>query len=222
MFWRKVTNKDLYRKAGKKITIKEGKEISFKSHVGLIESGICRLATITPEGNERVYIYFKKGNLVGFLRHLLPESEYPESHIYKTRNRVRSMTEVTMYLIEIDAYQHLLDHESEAYIDLTLALAQNLSNMLEHSSLVACENAPIRICTMLIEFSEYCEGRWFLPRCFTQNEIANFLSLHKITVAKIFKTLRLAGYIQRSKRDIELLDKKSLEMIIRRELCIRY
>lgn len=222
MFWGEVKDKNIYRKIGKKTIIPEGREISFKRHVGVVDSGICRLATVTPEGNERVYIYFKKGNLVGFLRHLLPESEYPESQIYKTRNRVRTMTEVTAYLIEVHAYQNLLDHEPRAYIDLTLALAQNLSNMLEHSSLVACENAPIRVCTMLVEFSEYREGRWLLPRCFTQSEFAHFLSLHKITVAKIFKTLRLAGYIHRNKRNIELLDKKSLEMIIQRELCIRY
>lgn len=207
---------------GKKTIIPEGREISFNRHVGLIESGICGLATVTPKGNERVYIYFKKGNLIGFLRHLLPESDYPESHIYKTRNRIRTMTEVTVYLIEADLFHNLLDNEPQAYIDLTLALAQNLSNMLEHSSLVACENAPIRVCTVLVEFSEYRKGRWILPRCFTQNEIANFLSLHKITVAKIFKTLRSAGYIERNMRNIELLDKKSLEMIIQRELCIWY
>ncbi len=223
MFWRKGNYLELFRKAGKKKEFPAGHELDITRYSAVVlESGICSLGTVTPDGDERAFLYFKKGNIMGFIRHLLPESEFPESHIYKSRIRIRTMTDATLYILDRRALRQLLEEHPETYADITGALAQNMSNMLEHASLFTCENAPVRICAMLVEFSEYREGRWILPQCFTQNEMANFLSLHKITVAKVIKALRQEGFIDRSRRNIELLDKASLEMVVQRELSLRY
>jgi CRP-like cAMP-binding protein len=93
---------------------------------------------------------------------------------------------------------------------------------MEHSAWLACENAPVRICSMLLEFSECVGGIYLMPRCFTQAEMAHFLSLHKITVAKVLKSLREAGFIRKDGQLIRLVDREALIKIVNRELCIRY
>lgn len=199
-----------------------GQEMDTNRYVGLVESGICALATVTPEGNERTYLYFKTGDLIGFLRHVLPRDKFPRAHFYRAPNHIVAKTRVELTLIEKDTFLDLTRSDTGCHNDFTLSLAQNLANLLEHSALVACESAPIRICSMLLEFCEKEGERSFLPTCFTQGEISAFLSLHKITVAKVLKSLAEAGYIMRMGRRLEVVDRVRLTQVVKRELCIRY
>jgi CRP-like cAMP-binding protein len=222
MFWEKTQHSDVFKSIGTKHSFPPNSEFELGNDVAYLESGICAVATVTPEGNDRIYLYFKSGNLMGFLRHILPVENFADSHIHKVRNRVVSKTKAEIYTIKKDDFFHLLSSNPEYYKVLTLALAQNLSNVMEHSAWLACENAPVRICSMLLEFSECVGGIYLMPRCFTQAEMAHFLSLHKITVAKVLKSLREAGFIRKDGQLIRLVDREALIKIVNRELCIRY
>lgn len=157
MFWEKTQHSDVFKRIGKKHSFPANSELALGHDVAYLEKGICAVATVTQEGNDRTYLYFKSGNLMGFLRHILPADTFTNSHIHKVRNRVVSRTKVELYTIKKDDFFRLLSSNPEYYKVLTLALAQNLSNVMEHSAWLACENAPIRICSMLLEFSE-CVG----------------------------------------------------------------
>lgn len=222
MFWNQIQNVEAFRRLGRKAEFPTGSEIDTKRYVAIIERGICALATMTPEGNERTYMYFKPGNLVGFLRHILSQDQFPHAHIYKTRNRIVAKTKVELTLIDKDDFLNLIAKDVRCHSDFTISLAQNLSNLIEHSALVSCENAPIRICAMLLEFCEKEDMRYFMPACFTQNEMSVFLSLHKITVAKVLRSLKEAGYIRKEGRRVEVVDHARLSQVVNREVCIRY
>lgn len=222
MFWEEILHSDVFKGIGKKTSFSAGTEILLGNDVAYLVSGICGLATITPEGNDRTYFYFKSGNLMGFLRHILPAQTFGDSHIHKTRNRIVSKTKVECYIIKKDDFFQLLSTHPKYYEVLTIALAQNLSNVLEHSAWLSCENAPARVCSMLLEFSELVGGDYLLPRCFTQAEMAHFLSLHKITVAKVLKSLREANFIGKDGQLTRITDREALVKIVDRELCIQY
>lgn len=167
-------------------------------------------------------MYFKSGNLTGFIRHLLPKARYPKSYIHQTVNHIITRTSVTCYLIAKEDFFNLLKSNIQCYEDLTYSLAQNLSNVLEHSALVASENAPSKICAMLLEFSEPKNGRDVLHSCFNYSEIGNFLSLHTVTVAKIFKTLKDKQYIEKVDGHIVIRDKEKLLEICNNEYVFSY
>ena len=222
MFWEKILYSDVFKGIGKQISFPANCELPIGNDVAYLERGICGVATVTQEGNDRTYLYFKSGNLMGFLRHILPVDTFAASHIHKTRNRVVTKTKVDCYIIKKEDFFRILKTNPAYYQVLTIALAQNLSNVMEHSAWLACENGPIRICSMLLEFSELAGGIYLLPRCFTQAEMAHFLSLHKITVAKILKSLREANFIRKDGQLIRIMDREALIKIVNRELCIRY
>lgn len=222
MFWEKAQHSELFKGIGKKASFPSNCELPIGNDVAYLESGICGVATITPEGNDRTYLYFKPGNLMGFLRHILPAPTFAGSHIHKTRNRIVSKTEVECYIIKKEVFFQTLAAQPEYYKVLTVALAQNLSNVLEHSAWLACENAPIRICSMLLELSDLVDGVYMLPRCFNQIEMAHFLSLHKITVSKVLKSLREEDFISKDGQLIRIRNRAALNKIVNRELCIRY
>lgn len=222
MFWEKVQHTEVFKGIGNKTSFPANCELPIGNDVVYLDVGICGLATITPEGNDRTYLYFKPGNLMGFLRHILPESTFAASHIHKTRNRIVSKTKVECYIIKKEVFFQTLTTQPEYYKVLTVSLAQNLSNVLEHSAWLACENAPIRICSMLLELSDFIGGIYLLPRCFTQAEMAHFLSLHKITVSKVIKALREENFISKDGQLIRIRNRDALIKIVNRELCIRY
>ena len=222
MFWEHIHHADAFRRVGRRESLPAGREIDTLANVALVERGICALATMTPEGNERIYLYFKSGNLVGFLRHVLHRDNYPRAHFYRTRNRVVAKTRVELTLIDKDIFLDLVRRDAGCQRDFTISLAQNLANLMEHSALVSCESAPIRICAMLLEFCEPEGERSVLPACFTQGEISAFVALHKITVAKVLGSLTEAGYIRRTGRRLEVLEPAGLTQVVERELCIRY
>ena len=222
MFWEPVHNADAFRRAGHREVLPAGREMDAGRYVALVESGICGLTTVTPEGNERTYLYFKPGDLVGFLRHVLHQDKFPRAHFYRTRNRVVAKSRVELTLIDKDAFLDLTRRHAGCHQDFTISLAQNLANLMEHSALVSCESAPIRICAMLLEFCEPEGERSVLPACFTQGEISAFLALHKITVAKVLGSLTEAGYIRRTGRRLEVVEPARLTQVAERQLCIRY
>ena len=56
MFWEPVHNADAFRRAGHREVLPAGREMDAGRYVALVESGICGLTTVTPEGNERTYL----------------------------------------------------------------------------------------------------------------------------------------------------------------------
>lgn len=222
MFWSEIKNKNDFISIGKKVTLAKSEEVPLDGNVIYIDKGICALTRTTKEGHEKVYMYFKPGNLTGFIRHLLPKTQYPKSYIHQTVNTIITKTEVACYLIKKEHFFDLLKENSRYYEDLTYSLAQNLSNVLEHSALVASENAPSKICAMLLEFSEPKNDRDVLHSCFNYAEIGNFLSLHTVTVAKIFKTLKDKQYIEKIDGQLVIKNKEKLLEICNNEYSFSY
>jgi len=80
------------------------------------------------------------------------------------------------------------------------------------------------LCELLLENNvRDKQGRLLVSKTFSNNaEVSRLLGVHKVTVAKILKSLKEEGIIDRNKVGIIILDKKSLETYANAEKSIKY
>lgn len=165
-----------------------------------LDSGKCVLSLDDSRGDTISLFYFKPGQLVNFLPLLvkcfpldadLLKRKVPSSHFH-----VKALTDCRLYSINMDWFAREFGRDSSLQCLFLHAAMLNLINSYRN-----VWNAPIlsntqRICTLIIASQE---ENGVLPGYLTQAEISRHLSMHPITVAKIFARLRKAGHIE--KRD---------------------
>lgn len=66
------------------------------------------------------------------------------------------------------------------------------------------------LCELILRNAEVRDGGAFLPKKYTNVEMAKFLSVHKVTVARILRVLKEEGCVARTKNGLQILDKAAL------------
>ena len=222
MFWHKVPQAETFKSLGTPLYIEKGASIPIGEHVYFIEEGIAALTMLTPSGDEKTYLYFKEGNLLGFIRFTLPLEVFERSYLSINVNSIVAKTPLHLYAINNKTFFQELENNPLLYKDLSLSLTQNLSNVLEHSFWVASEDASTRLCLMLQNFMIEEDNKCVLPKCFTYREMSNFLSIHTVTIAKICKRLCDERIIERSGHRLFITNRERLKKIATREESLQY
>lgn len=168
---------------------------------------------LTDSGDEKIFMYFKAGNLFGYMRYVMPNERFAKSYITINLNTMIAKTQLRVRAINHDFFFDAIQKAPLLYKDLSVALTQNLSNVLEHSYWLASEDASTRLCLMILNFVEKQRNEYYLPRCFTYLEMGNFLSIHAVTIAKIVKNLIGMRILERHGHTIKIIDIDRLQRI---------
>ena len=163
--------------------------------------GAVTLTAMSAVGGAHSLIYFHPGDLLSFIpsvnqAYAIPHDAfdfllYNESLVMctKTRCRLVSMT-----------HGEFMKHMDEEPLKslLICGLAGNLMKIIVQSVNNTTLPATVRVCRMLSVFMEK-KPPHALPRYLTYTEIAGHLSLHVMTVTKIFRSLRKEGILDKDK-----------------------
>ena len=76
------------------------------------------------------------------------------------------------------------------------------------------EAVPVRFCRLLVKMSQKNGEEDVLPSFFTYREISAYLGINPITVARLVKALKKAGYIRKAGNRIVLADSLAVRKII--------
>ncbi|MGT2925438.1 helix-turn-helix domain-containing protein [Streptococcus caviae] len=76
------------------------------------------------------------------------------------------------------------------------------------------EPVALRYCRFLLEHSKLINGRYELPKFFKYQEIADYLAIHPVTVAKLTKTLAIQNILSKSGQQIIIRDHQALTRLL--------
>ena len=202
----------LLREMGTEIDLPKG-AVMRRDRVYFLESGYCALLALTDTGESYSFLYFRPGMLLNFMpavAHTVKLHEVTRRRVSVLNQHV-IMTRTPCRLLAVGAKDfackvaNSLPHQRL----LTQALVENWINLLSLSLDITSRPAAVRVCRLLLDNTPD-EPASRIPGFLTYPEIAAHLSLHCITVTKIFSALRHEGLLQKEGRAHLLMDRERL------------
>lgn len=189
------------------------------NYVYLLEEGICALTSITKQGEENVYLYFRPYRIIGFNQFVVsPEKLNASSPEFS----VITKTTCSLYQIPYCTFQELISKSTEFNAFLLETLADNYNDALIHFHLMQEESVVVRLCHLLFEVSQIKDGARVVPRFFTYAEMSKYLGCHSVTVSRIMAKLKQKGYITKTPGGITIEKEEALQELINSESRFQY
>jgi len=205
----------LLRQIGREERLARG-DLLQTDHIYYLLEGLCVLIHYGPLGEESSLIYFEAGRLLNFLPKL--SRVYPmQSKTLRRRQprdtfAVRARTACRLLRIDHDVFVRELDKSAPLHALLEQSLAENCLNLLARAGNSPLLPAPQRICRLMAELMPESPPHR-LPSYMSYGEMAVHLSMHPVTVAKIFQALKAEGIAWRERGAVCVFDVARLHRI---------
>lgn len=194
--------------------IRQGEKVDFLYY---LTSGTCYRTLITEKGDEIIYGIKESNNsfqsLLGVL--VLFSNEISVYHFIARSNcRCYKIPKETFWLYlraNPDILSQLLQMAMCDYRQLVDSFQARKEGKVAN-----------RLCKFLLNNTQDHNGILLVNRIYSNAEISRFLGIHQVTVAKILKTLKNEGIINKEKEGIRILNEKSLIKYAKDENIIDY
>lgn len=193
-----------------------------RQHACLLDSGICALTTLTREGENKIHLYFAPKRMVGFAQ--LGEERLSECMKQLTDQPISiiAKTDCVIYKMKGSVF-HQLMKEDLAFCNLMYdILTENYLNIFQRYIQMEEASVPVRICTLLLDYCVLQDGEYMLPHFFTYTEIANYLSIHPVTVSRVMIALKERGCIIRHGQNVLVQDRALLGRVAHKDIILKY
>lgn len=177
-------------------------------YVYYLKKGNVNREIITSNGIESVLSFKQAGqgifSIVGILY------LYDEDYRYVSANDFVAMTDCECYKIPANSIRmYLRQHPEELEKVITVALKETLSITQRY---LAKTETPIHVvfCRWVLNHLVEEEGELYLPKKYTNIEMAKHMTVHKVTISRILRALREEGTVERTKKGLHILNHKLL------------
>lgn len=189
---------DAMRHISQELVLPKGTVLSPRMIYYLID-GVCSLLCLSKEGNEYSFVYFKPHMLLNFLPTVARHGVYgniTEKRIQRMRHIIMTKTPCTVLCTPGEVF--LRHMEQNLYLNqlLVRSLTENWVNLLDLSTGITSAPVSVRVCQLVVD-NLPAVPPYGIPRFLTHAEIAAHLSMHTITVTKIFRALREQKIIEK-------------------------
>ena len=180
------------------ISVPRGTKLTVGRIYYLLE-GAVTLTALPVTGERLSLIYFHPGDLLSFIpavnhAYAIPHEAY-DLLLMSENLAMFTKTPCRLMSMEPEVFIRHMDEEPLKTL-LMHGLAGNLMKIIVQSVNNSTLPATVRVCRMLAVFMDK-EAPHVLPRYLTYQEIAGHLSMHVMTVTKIFQTLRREGILDK-------------------------
>ncbi|HJD97264.1 Crp/Fnr family transcriptional regulator [Mailhella massiliensis] len=182
----------------REISVPRGTKLMIGNVFYLLE-GAVSLTAVSATGERHSLVYFEPGDLLSFIPSVNHVYSIPhEAFDFLLYNESLAMFAQTPCRLVCTDHRQFMRHMDEEPIKTLLirGLASNLLKVIVQSVNNCTLSATVRVCRMLSVFMQKEEPH-AIPRYLTHTEIAGHLSLHVMTVTKIFHSLRREGILGR-------------------------
>ena len=189
----------------------------------VLEGHVALMGT-SVEGEGHSFIHFRPGDVLNFFPVVADSCGIPWTsnsfRLFCESLDMRTKTPCRLILVEHDDFRKHMD-EGPVKDLLLRSLTSNLQRALSQSLNNCMVTAPVRVCRMIVtSMSE--KAPHILPRFLTHAEIAGHLSLHVMTVTKIFHALREQGILEKSGSTVQVKKPDLLQRIAYQEAQLIY
>lgn len=182
-------------------------------YIYYLEDGIVALIDLLEDGDERIYRYHKRGELLGIFKlyNMIPcLKNSPQHTVCGIYNSV-AKTDCVVYQLEPEVVLRFLYQNPEMLIEqIRMTGKVNINHSFRYSRMLK-NRTPNILCEVLLEFSRERDGVLQLDPYFSNAEIARYMGVHVVTVGKILKQLKVEGLIDRKSGRIVILDRDGME-----------
>lgn len=211
-----------YQYATKEV-IKKGEYITDHSfdndskYAYFLHTGICALMSFSKDGYRKVHLYFSAKRVIGFAKMGLIKTNIPFSKMI-----LQAKSDCIIYKITKEQFTKLMNEDLSFSNLMYQILTENYLNIFRRYMQIEEESVPVRVSIFLLEYCEIKNGQQYLPLLFTYNEIADYLSIHPVTVSRVMIALKKIGGITRQGRGVVIVRPFILEKIIAKEVELDY
>ena len=192
------TCRNFLMRFSREITGPRGTKLMINRVFYLLE-GTVTLTVVSATGERHSLVYFEPGDLLSFMPSVNHTYAIPhEAFDFLLYNESLSMFAKTPCRLICTDHREFMRHMDEEPVKTLLirGLAANLLKVIVQSVNNCTLPATVRVCRMLSVFMQQ-DAPHAIPRYLTHTEIAGHLSLHVMTVTKIFQSLRKEGILDR-------------------------
>lgn len=206
---------DILRGMGQRFAMRKGEQLRSNDLYYLID-GVCALCLEGETGRDLALIYFRPGRLMNFLPSIskfYPLHNFPGSFpLFSSAFFVKAISDSQLFRIDKDLFLAKYFQSLPLQTLITQALVENCYDLFSHIFNSLEKPAWQRVAMQIYEnMSDNPPGK--LLRKITYAEIATRLSIHPVTVAKIFRALQAEGIIKREHSQITVLNATALLQI---------
>ena len=184
----------------REIAVSRGAKLPVNKVYFLLE-GTITLTALSATGGHHSLIYFRPGDLLSFIPSVNQAYAIPhEAFDILLYNESLAMCTKTPCRLICTEHREFMQHMDEEPLKTLLirGLAGNLMKIIVQSVNNCTLPATVRVCRLLSVSMEK-DPPHRIPRYLTHTEIAGHLSMHVMTVTKIFQSLRKAGILGRDR-----------------------
>lgn len=183
-----------------------------------LETGVAALATITKEGEEKVYLYFNGGRLIGFTQ-LLMEVNNREGISWKRKIGhaeiyIIARSKCMLYQLRDRDFKRLMGSDVAFNRQVLYVVTENYLELLDHFQQALEESAGTRFCRLLLECYTQRNGVKVVPKSMTFLEMSRYLGTHPVTVSRIVAALKKMGCISKENGYVVIKDEERLMELI--------
>lgn len=208
----------------KKISYKKGNFIT-DDRIYILLKGKCFLCSSDTNDSEKHLIYFTPGMMVNFQPALNKYLNNPIPNygmLSRGEFTIRTKTNCEMIYIEEDIFiKHVSQNVSQLNYLLIRALAHNFNSIVALASNSKLQPMVQRVARHILE-NITLDPPYCMSDGITYIDIANQLSVHSITVSKVFRSLKEEKVVARFGRKIIVTDLEKLKKVAAGDIRINY
>ncbi|WP_031517836.1 Crp/Fnr family transcriptional regulator [Desulfofalx alkaliphila] len=195
--------------------IRQGEEIQYLYY---LEKGSCRRSTITEKGDEIVFGI--KDSSKEFVQRVLGVLILYSDGV--SVSNFIAEEDCRCYRIPKDTFTEYVQDKPDILNSLVSLAMYELRELKKSFQARQEGKVANRLCELLLNNAYHKNGKLIVNKKYSLTKISQFLGIHRVTVAKILKSLRDEGVITREKEGIVILDEKQLENYANAEKIIDY
>ncbi len=205
----------LFAENGDYYVFEKGEEFSAsdEQYIYYALEGTFVLYLIEPNGEQKAFCYHSKGTITPYslVRPQADQSYAMDLDFFV----IRAINPVKTYRIKPAVYHELMMTHPE------LALA-TIDYIIHHSSLYLFESIKLsyytayeKTCNFIYIYTQYLQPQGII---LSQNDIADFIGVSRLSVARALKKLRDQDIIQTSRYQIKVMDLEKLKELVTYEV----
>lgn len=181
-----------------------------RDYIYYLQEGLCALVRKTKADEEVIYNYLQDDSLLGVICYGLGEDRYSKNQ----ETYFVTKTKCVVYKIPHKAINQLVDQDPQMGFMIAIAMSQHFSDVLNHFQSANHDLTNIRLCKMFLQLAKPEQDEYVLDKYFRYNEIAKYLGVHVVTIARIMQELKSQNIIQKKGQQIVYKDKNKLKEMI--------
>jgi len=197
--------------------IRDGESVDYLYY--LLRGTVYREA-VTDAGRERILSSKASGNIVESLVGILILYRRPEEGI--SHNDFIAHTNCNCYRIPKDVCINYLRRHPELLEDVVRTAMDEYIRLM--TLFQAKEDGCVagKLCALLLERGRQTEQGLLVSKKVTNVEISKFLSVHKVTVARILRALKEEGAVERTADGLLLTNIEKLQRYAEHQIELKY